>query len=254
MIYAIIALIASLLGACCGLGGGVIIKPLLDAFTDLSASSVSLLSTLCVLTIALTSVIKYALQKAEINFKQSGILGIGAAIGGILGTYIFTSLIKGENDSLTTVIQSVSIALLLTFSVLYMAFFKDKFSFKIKNPAVILLAGLALGTFSSFLGIGGGPINVAVVTLLFSLTVKEAAVSSLVVILFAQVTKIASLGLSGGITGDLSPLLILLPVALIGAIIGAWLNKRLNEKFILWTYNITVCALILVSVYNAVTG
>lgn len=254
MLYAFIALIASLLGAFCGLGGGVIIKPLLDAFTDLDASEVSLLSTFCVLTISLTSVIRYALQKTKIDFKQSITVGIGAAIGGSCGAFLFSGLQSTADDGFITFIQSVFIAILLGVSVIYMSFLRKKVSFKIKNPAVILLAGLILGTVSSFLGIGGGPINVALTVLLFSLDVKTAAVSSLVIILFSQISKVISLSLTGGITGELSLLIILLPVAFCGAVLGAWLNKRLKEKYILAAYNLTVCSLVAITVFNAVTA
>lgn len=34
-------------------------------------------------------------------------------------------------------------------------------TFNVKNPIAILLSGLLLGTAAAFLGIGGGPINVA---------------------------------------------------------------------------------------------
>lgn len=254
MLYALIALIASLLGACCGLGGGVIIKPLLDAFTNLSAAEISLFSTFCVLTIALTSVIKYITQKTVIDFRRSIILGAGASLGGSCGTLLFRKLLSILSDDLITFIQSVLIAILLSAAIIYMTFFREKISFKIKNSLVIMLAGAMLGTVASFLGIGGGPINVALTVLLFSLDIKSAAVSSLVIILLSQITKIVSLGVSGGITGDLTPLFILLPVAFCGALLGAWLNKRLKEQYILTAYNITVCCLIGVTVFNAISS
>lgn len=254
MLYALIALAASLLGSFCGLGGGVIIKPLLDAFTNFSAAEVSLFSSFCVLTISTTSVIRYVLQKTKIDFKQSITVAVGAVIGGAAGAFFFSKLQSSSNDGFITFMQSVFLAILLAASVIYMTFLREKIAFKIKNPAVIFTVGLLLGTVSSFLGIGGGPINVALTALLFSLDIKSATVSSLVIILFSQISKVFSLSVLGGITGDLSPLIILLPICFCGAFFGAWLNKRVNEKYILATYNSTVCLLIVVTVFNAVTA
>lgn len=252
MLYGIIALIAALFGACCGLGGGVIVKPLLDAFTSLSASEISVISTFCVLTIALTSVIRYVMQRTKIDFKRSILLGIGSALGGILGTSLLNLALSRVSDNVTTLIQSVLLAFFLSLGVLYITFFKKKLSFNITNPLVIPLAGLLLGALASFAGVGGGPINVALTVLLFSLSIKEAAVSSLVIILISQLTKIGTLAFTGGLSGDLSPLIIMLPIAFVGALIGAYLNKRLPEKTVLMLYNTAVCTVVAVTVINII--
>lgn len=257
MLYAVIALIASLLGACCGLGGGVIVKPMLDAFTDSSASAVSAISTFTVLTIALTSVIKYAAQRTKVPLLRTVLTGIGAVAGGYLGTWLLQSLLSKQTDSFITLLQSVLLALFLAAAVLYMSFFRKRVSFSTKSPVAVISAGLLMGSVASFIGIGGGPINVALLVLLFSMELKQAAVSSLVIILMSQLTKTVVLILSGDLStmaGDLSPLFIMLPVAFIGALLGAYLNKRLPEKAVLITYNIAVCGIIAVAVYNAVTA
>ena len=251
MLYAVIAVIAALFGACCGLGGGVIVKPLLDAFTHLSASEISVISTFCVLTIALTSVIRYATQRVKIDYKRSILLGIGSALGGILGTSLLNLALRNASDNTTTLIQSVLLAVFLSLAALYITVFKKKLSFNIKNPVVISLAGLLLGTLASFAGVGGGPINVALTVLLFSLSIKEAAVSSLVIILISQLTKIGTLAFTGGLKGDLSPLIVMLPIAFIGALIGAYLNKRLP---VLMMYNTAVCGIVIITVINAASA
>ena len=125
----------------------------------------------------------------------------------------------------------------------------------IQNKAAALFAGLILGCASAFLSIGGGPINVALIALLFSADMSEAAVSSLFVILLSQSAKIASYAASAGFSGlDMSPLRILIPTAFAGALLGVWLNKKLKEKTVVTVYNITVCALIAINVYNAVSA
>ena len=75
---------ASTIGGICGIGGGVVIKPLLDATGVMSVSTVSFLSGLTVLAMSLISVYKNRKTK-ELDAKRSIPLGLGAAVGGVLG-------------------------------------------------------------------------------------------------------------------------------------------------------------------------
>ena len=82
-------------------------------------------------------------------------------------------------------------------SVLIYNFVKKRLvSFHLKNILVILIVGIGLGTFSVFLGIGGGPINVALTMLLFSFSLREAAVYSVGIIFFSQLTKMVTIAVS----------------------------------------------------------
>lgn len=255
MLYFLLALIASLLGACCGLGGGVIIKPALDAFTDLAPNAISILSAFCVLTIAVTSVIKYVFSRATFDGKRCLFLGTGSVLGGLLGTKLLDLVLQRTGSDIVVFVQSVVLFALLGAAVVYMTFFKEKRSFRLKNPLVVLLAGLLLGTASSFLSVGGGPINVALFVLLFSVSVKEAAISSLVVILLSQSTKLLTITATGGFSGvDLTPLYLLLPVAFVGALVGAALNRRLPEKVVLITYDVAVVAIMAITLFNTVSS
>ena len=59
IIYAVflgVSFLASIVGAICGIGGGVIIKPVLDAFGVLDVSAISFLSGCTVLAMSLYSV------------------------------------------------------------------------------------------------------------------------------------------------------------------------------------------------------
>lgn len=61
---------------------------------------------------------------------------------------------------------------------------------------VTVMIGIVHGIISFFLGIGGGPYNVAVLFFFFSMNAKETAKSSLHIIIFSQVSSIASAILS----------------------------------------------------------
>ena len=64
VIFLGVSFCASVVGAICGIGGGVLIKPLLDAFGVLSVASISFLSGCTVLSMSCYSVVKA--KKAEI--------------------------------------------------------------------------------------------------------------------------------------------------------------------------------------------
>ncbi|MCD8330303.1 MAG: sulfite exporter TauE/SafE family protein, partial [Lachnospiraceae bacterium] len=55
------------------------------------------------------------------------------------------------------------------------------------------------GFLGAFLGIGGGPFNVAALTYFFSMDMKTAAQNSLYIIVFSQATGIAELLAAGAV-------------------------------------------------------
>lgn len=89
----VVAFGASIVGAICGIGGGVIIKPLLDALNIATVAQISFLSSCTVLCMSCYSVGKAILAKESlVNFQTGTPLAIGAAIGGILGKSLFSTL------------------------------------------------------------------------------------------------------------------------------------------------------------------
>ena len=64
---------------------------------------------------------------------------------------------------------------------------------------VCILIGFFLGASSSFLGIGGGPINLVVLFYFFSMDTKTAAQNSLYIILISQISSLLLTVLSGSV-------------------------------------------------------
>ena len=94
--YALFVLVsfgASIVGAICGIGGGVIIKPTLDAFGVLSVAAISFLSGCTVLSMSCYSVVRSKLAgDSGVDMKTGTPLAIGAAVGGIVGKMMFQYL------------------------------------------------------------------------------------------------------------------------------------------------------------------
>jgi len=58
---------------------------------------------------------------------------------------------------------------------------------------MLISSGIIMGMIGAFLGIGGGPINMALLMFGFGYGIKEAGVKSIVVILFSQSSALISL-------------------------------------------------------------
>ncbi len=239
LIYFILALFATTVGAATGMGGGVIMKPVLDVLKDFDVSTINLLSSLTVLSMAIVAVGKHVINKTKIDFSVAIPLAIGSLLGGVVGDVAIEKIIDLAKSNQTVLfIQNILLALLILLVFFYMQK-KDKIkSLGLKGIFPSIIAGLVLGTISSFLGIGGGPLNVALIIFVFSMPTKLATVSSLVVILFAQTAKFGTTILSGQL---LNHNLSMLPPMIIGAIaggfIGAKLHSALSEKRVEFLFN-----------------
>lgn len=254
ILYAIIIFAATFLGAFVGLGGGVVIKPLLDLIGHDSIDVVNFLSTCAVFSMSISSTIRHIIAKTKINFNRILYISSGAIVGGIIGSRLFDFLLTKFNSDTLKGFQGIILGILLVLSVIYINL-KNAKSFNIQSPVGSMLVGLTLGSIASFLGVGGGPINVAFLVLFFSMTMKEAAVYSVGTIFFSQLSKLITMASKHTIpTFDPITLLIAIVVAVIGGIIGAKANKKGNEKAIKTTFTIVVVAVAIVNFYNGITG
>lgn len=229
----IISFLSSVIGAVCGIGGGVIIKPVLDAFDILPVVSISFLSSCTVLSMSMCTLIRNIVAKnIQIDFSVTPYLSAGAAAGGIIGKRIFELACRHlENTEKVGGYQAICI-LILTLGTLLYTIFKNRINEKKNNSKIFsVLIGLALGIASSFLGIGGGPFNLAVLYYFYSMKTKEAAQNSLFIILISQITSFVTTLITGSIP-DISIITLMLMAGggIIGGLVGVKLNNKLSDS------------------------
>ncbi len=277
-IFPIVVVIASIVGAIAGIGGGVIIRPVLDSFGQFETSEITnMISTMCVLFGTSTSIIRHIASKSKIeNWKTAVYLGIGAVIGGLIGQFLFQFVKNASNGNVLIIVQSSALIILMIFVLIYMQLFLPKGKqLHIKNFFLTIIIGIFLGICSTFLGIGGGPINVAVLLLFFGMDMKQAAINSLITIIFSQLAKVGMAAFDGtfvtlftieqlpqvGINGN--PvldqswwifLLILVPISIIGSLFGTWCNKKMSNKGVQIVFMATTVLIILINVYLIITN
>ncbi|MPQ44881.1 sulfite exporter TauE/SafE family protein, partial [Clostridium tarantellae] len=254
IIYFLISIMATTIGAMAGIGGGVIIKPILDVMGDFTISTIGILSSFTVFFMAIVSIIKQIRYNVKLEIRKTIFIGIGSIIGGIVGEEILIEIMNFlQNDILVTIIQNFILAILLILTYIYMNNKEKMKSFCIQNSIACIFIGVMLGFISSFLSIGGGPVNVCVLTIFFSMNTKEAAINSIVTILFSQGAKLVSIALKSGFKAyDLSMLPVMIIGGILGGVIGSKLNKQLTSSTILKVFNLVVIALIILNIYNIV--
>lgn len=250
MIEMIIALIASLIGAISGIGGGVIIKPVLDLTTSYSPDVISILSSATVFSMASSAMFKHYQMHTKFDVKFAIYIAVSSMFGGLLGQSILAELLRLENFPLKQ-IQNLVLMILLILVLLYMNIFKEKIQWHFKKPIAPILVGLIFGMISTFLGIGGGPINMAALTLFFAMGTKEASVISVFMIFFSQLSKLSQVVLTQSTIGlNLTALYFMIPAGILGGLLGSKLNRQFSEKQIHTLFNGTLCFVILTTIIN----
>lgn len=253
-IYSLVVFAATFLGAFVGLGGGVIIKPIFDLINLHTLSEISFFSSCAVFAMSVTSTATHIYKKTKINYRLVILFALGSILGGIFGNRTFNKiLMQSSSSDFVRGFQSVLLFIFLVFTVLSVNI-KHK-TFNIKSPFAIVLSGLILGSVASFIGIGGGPINVAVLTLLFSFSMKDASVYSVAVIFFSQLSNLITTYIKSGFASfDLKVLFFIIPLAVLGGILGARMNRKSNEKAVKTAFTFAVSAVALLALYNSITS
>lgn len=252
IILLVICLIASSVGAVVGAGGGVIIKPVLDMLGILPVSTVSFCSGCTVLGMSVCSLIRNRNNGVKLQIKTSTALAIGAVVGGLAGKWLFELVKNGfGNERVLGAVQAIFLTLITTGVFLYVCN-KDKLPSKnVKSIVAAVIIGIFLGFISSFLGIGGGTSNVAVLFFFFSMEAKEAAKNSLYIIIFSQISSIVSAVMTGSVPEfEWLHLFCMVLGGIGGALIGAAISKRIDNKGVEKILKALLIVIILIDFYN----
>lgn len=248
------ALGASVAGAICGIGGGVIIKPVLDLLHLETVPAISFLSGCTVLSMSCYSVGKSILAgERSVSLSIGTPLAIGAAAGGLLGNQLF-ALLRRLSESPNTVgaVQAACLAAVTAGTLLYTLNKAHIPTHRVQNKGACVLIGLALGGMSSFLGIGGGPINLMILYFFFSMDTKTAAANSLYIILFSQVCNLATTLCTNSVPPFHAPALALMIAGGIGGgVIGKRLNRQMDDQAVERLFIVLMAVIICIGLFNA---
>lgn len=256
LVFFAVCFFASVIGAVCGIGGGVIIKPLLDSFKVLDVSQISFLSGCTVLSMSAYSVIKSRLGgKREFDLETGFPLAVGAAVGGIAGKWLFSFVRDlSSNPNKVGKVQAVCLLAVTVLTLIYTVFKRRIPSKRLTGMPILLFTGAILGVMSSFLGIGGGPINLVVLFYLFSMTAKEAVITSLYIIFISQAASLGTFIATGTVPEfQLRLLAVMVLGGILGGVFGRAVNKKIDEKMVEKFFIVLMVVMIAINIYNIVS-
>ena len=254
MIYVVFLIVcfgASIVGAICGIGGGVIIKPVLDSFGVLDVTAISFLSGCTVLSMTTYSVIKSKLSgESHVSMKTGFPLALGAAVGGLLGKSLFSYVKSLSSDpNKVGAVQALCLLIVTVGTLLYTIYKARIKTYRVERWCILI--GVLLGILSSFLGIGGGPINLVVLFFFFSMSTKTAAENSLYIIFFSQMASLIATIVTGSVPAfQLGVLPLMVAGGIAGGICGRAINKKIKEKTVDKLFIALMVVMIAINLYN----
>ncbi len=215
---------AGVLGSMIGLGGGIIVVPVLTflGFPPTVAASNSLFAAL---SNAIASTISYSKQK-RIVYSLGLKLGLLSIPGTILGAIISTDVAPD--------IFKILFGFVLIASAAYI-FLRKKIETQektISKQMIIFAIGASFfaGIISSFFGIGGGIIFVPLMVVGMGMAMKKAAPTSQMILLFASLSGVIVHSLLGH--PDFLQAGLLAIGSFIGGLVGARLSIDIKERYL----------------------
>ena len=254
ILFFVVSFLSTTIGVICGIGGSVIIKPVLDFFQLESVHTISFLSSWTALSMSLYSICKNLITKQnKIDFKVGVPLATGGAMGGILGNQLISFVRSVVNNASRVGVVQSSCLMFVTLATLLYTINKKKIRTKnVQAIYLVLLIGISLGVFSSFLGIGGGPMNLVLLYYFFSMETKTAAQSSLFIILCSQVANLLTVFVTGSVPQySLESLILMICGGISGGVLGGVINKKIDNQTVERLFVGLTILIIFICGYNA---
>jgi len=213
---------AGILGSIIGLGGGIIIVPVLTFFGFSPALAASN-SIFAVFSNAIASSISYAKQR-RIEYSIGFKLGLLSIPGTVVGAFI--------SSEITPSIFKILFALILISASIYI-FSKRKIeqkNYNLSKQIMILAIGASFfaGIISGLFGVGGGIIFVPLLVVAMGLSMKNAVPTSQFILLFASASALLTHTILGH--PDFYQALLLSVGAFVGGLVGARLSLEIKEN------------------------
>ena len=237
MIYAFIALIATIIGAVVGIGGGLIIRPMLGVL-GVAKDLASFTSGTAVFAMTIANLITHSRQGTKIELKGTLTLAIGSILGGFAGG----ALLRIVSEEVVNASYILVLFLILA-SVIGRPYLKPM---KVDHPLIQMAIGVLTGTLSGLFGIGGGPFQIVALILFFNLSTKEAAVQSILITLLTTMSALTKYTIDG--YADLSLAVYMVPAAIIGGILGSILNRKMHGKIITVIFALVITSILVIQV------
>lgn len=221
----LIGLIGGFLSGLLGLGGGVIMLPLLTFIGGVPLKLSTGTSLVHIIIASATGTLSHC-RAGMVDFKAGLILGIAGIAGGFLGSFLSVPL---STHSLNLVfLFLVALAILLLFIPLKSDegnYIKGSFN-KIEG----ILIGLGCGFLVGLLGVGGGFILIPLMIYILRIPLRETIGTSLLIIL---ITSLGTFGAKYGVGHiDVTVTFLVVSGSIWGSLLGAYVSRKTHIQFL----------------------
>lgn len=219
MIYLIAGGLCVFYGMSSGLGALTLLRPLLDAVSPLSGTSIAMLCTMAALAASLVGAFFALNQPLPLSQDELLLIAVGSALGGILGDLAAFRFLSMLTESAAAFLQNALLLTLIALPMLYFGTLSSAIRPMNLGRTMLFPAALLLGLAASFLAFGAEPVSLMLLFLLFDATDREAAFASLEITLFAMAGKLIIMLIRERFAlPDADALLWLLPGVILGAL------------------------------------
>ena len=229
-----------------GVGGGVLMIPLLRGVFGMSPVLAVGTASLCAFLMKINAAAIH-IRMGNISWRKSGLMLAGAVPATFLTTKVIVRM--SQNPQTAELINSAVDYMVIAAIVLSLLSMLYKDMKANKNPAPIvqenpddlipmpdialwrpLLAGVGSGIVIGATGVGGGVLLLPILTVLLQVNIKQAVGSSIVIALL--LSGLSALNYSGGGQADMTTAIILIAGSMVGVPIAGRLVKVLSETLL----------------------
>ena len=235
----VLSMTAGLIGSLFGLGGGVIVVPVLTILYDMPAHdaiAISLVAIVAISAAGSATLVKERVANVRLGLRMEMGAAAGAVIGAVIALYLNSSLL------------SLAFAFVMIYSAVYMLMRPEKkvsdddlsesdgvfvyhdprtgedIRYRVRNQRTGMLGFFAAGITSPLSGVGGGAIKVPIMNIHMNVPMKVATATSSFVIGITAFTGAAVYFLSGVLDVQTAA------VVIVGAFVGSRMGVAILPK------------------------
>jgi len=217
----LIGLIGGFLSGLLGLGGGVIMLPLLTFAGGVPLKLATGTDLVHVFIASLTGMYSHY-RSGMVDLKLGLFLGIAGIVGGFAGSFLSVQLSTRSLQSIYLFVVALAIVLLLIPLKLDNESYKEGNFNKVFGMAI----GIGVGSLGGLLGVGGGFVIIPLSIYLLKIPLRVTIGTSLLMILISSMGTLGAKFRVGHI--NLTITLLVVSGSVIGALLGARISRRIH--------------------------
>ncbi|MBM4348770.1 MAG: sulfite exporter TauE/SafE family protein [Deltaproteobacteria bacterium] len=236
----LLGLIGGFLSGLLGLGGGVIMLPLLTFIGGVPLKLATGTDLVHVFIASATGMF-FHYRNGIVDLKAGVLLGIAGIVGGFAGSFLSVQLSARNLQSIYLLVVALAITILL------IPLKSENKDYKMGNfnKALGVTIGIGVGSLTGLLGIGGGFIILPLSIHLLEIPLRVTIGTSLLFILISSIGTIGAKFKVGQI--HLPITLFVISGSVVGALLGAHISRKIQIKY-LRVILISVLGLIFITV------